>query len=203
MNGLKLEHCWNQCSKKVLISFFSPPNEEGPPQIQGKLPCWFDQLENIAFQAEYFLLSQNTLVHASADGRKSAGESPDGAMMWPMCKCFSPMGHCHVDDAQEAMLWLYPHGKAMKMATKDIDCPPIQHHYRESWIFSQKFLRHIIVTKTPGWFPFPQGGRSMIKLNASLWKMITDGVDDKYHEFVVQILSYILMYSYASRWPPW
>ena len=73
----------------------------------------------------------------------------------------------------------------------------------KSWIFSQKFLRHIIVTKTPGWFPFPQGGRSMIKLNASLWKMMTDGVDDKYHEIVVQILSYILMYSYASRWPPW
>ena len=43
----------------------------------------------------------------------------------------------------------------------------------KSWIFSQKFLRHIIVTKTPGWFPFPQGGRSMIKLNASLWKMVT------------------------------
>ena len=73
----------------------------------------------------------------------------------------------------------------------------------KSWIFSQKFLRHIIVTKNPGWFPFPQGGRSMIKLNASLWKMMTDGVDDKCHEFVVQILSYILMYSYASRWPSW
>ena len=58
----------------------------------------------MAFQAHYFLLSQNTLVHASADGRKFAGEGPDGAMMWPMGKYFPPVGHCRVDDAQEAML---------------------------------------------------------------------------------------------------
>ena len=122
------------------FSFFLFSAKRGgtSPDLQGKLSRWIDQLENIAILAEYFLLSQNTLVHASADGRKSAGESPDGAMMWPMCKCFSPMGHCHVDDAQEAMLWLYPHGKAMKMATKDIDCPPIQHHYREVMNFFSK-----------------------------------------------------------------
>ena len=29
----KLEHCWNQCSNEILVSFFSPPNEEGPPQM--------------------------------------------------------------------------------------------------------------------------------------------------------------------------
>ena len=32
----KLEHCWNQCSNEILVSFFSPPNEEGPPQMYGE-----------------------------------------------------------------------------------------------------------------------------------------------------------------------
>ena len=88
------------------FSFFLFSAKRGgtSPDLQGKLSRWIDQLENIAILAEYFLLSQNTLVHASADGRKSAGESPDGAMMWPMGKYFSPVGHCRVDDAQEAML---------------------------------------------------------------------------------------------------
>ena len=121
------------------FSFFLFSAKRGgtSPNAQGRLSCWFDQLENIAFQAEYFLLSQNTLVHASADGRKSAGESPDGAMMWPMCKCFSPW---------VTAMWMmckkpccdYIHMEgATKMATKDIECPTIHHHYRESWVFSQ------------------------------------------------------------------
>ena len=32
----KLEHCWSQCSNEILVSFFSPPNEEGPPQMYGE-----------------------------------------------------------------------------------------------------------------------------------------------------------------------
>ena len=181
----KLEHCWNQCSKKVLVSFFSPPNEEGPPQIQGKLPCWSDQLENMAFQAQYFLLSQNTLVHASADGRKSAG----GVRMAPWCgpwaSIFPPwviaMWMMHKKPCCDYIHMEKPWRWQQRILIVRLYSTIIE----KSWIFSQKFLRHIIVTKNPGWFPFPQGGRSMIKLNASLWKMMTDGVDDKYHEFVV------------------
>ena len=37
----------------------------------------------------------------------------------------------------------------------------------------------------------------MIKLNASLWKMMTDGVDDKYHE---PRGADIIMHSYALSW---
>ena len=187
------------------FSFFLFSAKRGgtSPNVQGKLSCWFDQLENMAFRLNISSFHKIPWrMHHQIDGNLLMR-----VRMAPWCDpCAS------VSPPWVTAMWMmhkkpccdYIHmEKPWRWQQRILIVRLYSTIIEKSWIFSQKFLRHIIVTKNPGWFPFPQGGRSMIKLNASLWKMMTDGVDDKYHELVVQILSYILMYSYASRWPPW
>ena len=114
------------------FSFFLFSAKRGgtSPNVQGRLSCWFDQLENIAFRLNISSFHKIPWrMHHQIDGNllmrvrmapwcdPCASVSPHGSLSCGWC-------------ARSHVVIIYTWRGATKMATKDIDCPTINHHYK-------------------------------------------------------------------------